>query len=151
MLKSDIFSNKIYLSNIIRNMLVSGCGFFVVWILYIFFEEYEMQEDIFISGFLIFIIFAGLFFYNSILENSLFLLLNRKRLLPFLLTNSSLVVVIFFNVVYLGNEVSSEIALLLLIFVLLQVVGFLYQRNRENLSIKKRKKPESVIFQRPDC
>ncbi|KQT21418.1 hypothetical protein ASG31_16210 [Chryseobacterium sp. Leaf404] len=102
MITGKLFSDKVYISNILRNMLASGIGFLTVWILYMFSEDYFTEENIIISGFLIFMIFAGLFFYSSTVENVLYILLKKKRIVPFVVTHFSLIAIVLFAQIYFG-------------------------------------------------
>lgn len=125
-----MFSNKIYLNNILRNILASGAGFFFCWIMFCAFYA-ETSEEILLAGFGIFMIFAGLFFYTAALENILFFIMKKKGFLPVLISNSTLFVLMMLIYSILDRAFSLEIACLLIVFVSAQIVGFKYQNLRQ--------------------
>ncbi|MBD8084459.1 hypothetical protein [Chryseobacterium caseinilyticum] len=128
--KTNTLSNKIYLNNILRNIMASGAGFVFCWIMFSSFYA-ETREEILLAGFGIFMIFAGLFFYTAVLENVLFFLMKRKGFLPVLITNSTLIVLMMLVYSVLDRAFSLEIVCLLIVFISAQIVGFKYQNLRQ--------------------
>lgn len=128
--KTDGLSNRIYLNNILRNILASGAGFLFCWIMFSAFNT-ETGEEILLAGFGIFMIFAGLFFYTAVLENILFFIMKRKGLLPVVITNATLFFLMILIYASLEREFSMEIVYLLIVFISAQILGFKYQNLRQ--------------------
>ncbi len=128
--KTDGLSNRIYLNNILRNILASGAGFLFCWIMFSAFNT-ETGEEILLAGFGIFMIFAGLFFYTAVLENILFFIMKRKGLLPVVITNATLFFLMILIYASLEREFSMEIVCLLIVFISAQILGFKYQNLRQ--------------------
>lgn len=128
--KTDGLSNRIYLNNILRNILASGAGFLFCWIMFSAFNT-ETGEEILLAGFGIFMIFAGLFFYTAVLENILFFIMKRKGLLPVVITNATLFFLMILIYASLEREFSTEIVCLLIVFISAQILGFKYQNLRQ--------------------
>lgn len=128
--KTDGLLNRIYLNNILRNILASGAGFLFCWIMFSAFNT-ETGEEILLAGFGIFMIFAGLFFYTAVLENILFFMMKRKGLLPVVITNATLFFLMILIYASLEREFSMEIVCLLIVFISAQILGFKYQNLRQ--------------------
>lgn len=128
--KTNMLSNRIYLSNILRNLLASGAGFVFCWIMFSAFYA-ETGDEILLAGFGIFMIFAGLFFYTAVLENLLYFIMKRKGFLPVLIANSTLFVLMMLVYSALDRAFSLEIIFLLIVFISAQIIGFKYQNLRQ--------------------
>lgn len=128
--KTNMLSNRIYLSNILRNLMASGAGFIFCWVMFSAFYT-DTSEEILLAGFGIFMIFAGLFFYTVVLENLLFFIMKRKGFLPVLIANSTLFVLMMFVYSALNRAFSLEIVCLLIVFISAQMIGFKYQNLRQ--------------------
>ena len=123
-----MLSNKVYLHNILRSIIVCGVGCILSWIAYaVFFSNNKNESEI--AGLAIFFIYTALFFYAVIIENVFYFLLKKNTMKAFLVMISIFFAIIVLTGVSLELEFFLEIGSFFLVFALLQILGFLRQRK----------------------
>jgi hypothetical protein len=127
------------MQNILRNIFVCVAGFIISYAVFLIFFKYGNKGDILV-GVAMFMIYVIFLLYSLVIENVFFFLYKKNHLNAFVTTYSMVFIYILF---YLFSEDKEDPNFILSaisasIFLLLQIIGYWYQRIA-NGKIKKGK------------